>query len=274
MDFMTYSEKLGLGFDDVYKQQAFLNRMYNVINNSEIKFPSGLERIFASEIGLKYSPTYDSVFGTHQIEVLSNAWGYIERFKDFKLQLASIVFLTNLFKVTEKYEFNYLYEGLIRSLDFSHILYQVEKDGDQIFIFPKGSPILDKAEIQTPLSQLDAYPKSKHSFTYSLKMYNDLNDSNASIVADSFRKSLETFFQEFFNSDKNLENLKSEYGRFLKDRGIPSELSANFESLLKAYTNYNNNYAKHHDKSTKLVLEYLLYETGNIIRLLLTIKDN
>lgn len=34
-----------------------------------------------------------------------------------------------------------------------------------------------------------------------------------------------------------------------------------------------NGYAKHHDKTELNVLEYLMYQTGNIIRLLITLKQ-
>ena len=70
-----------------------------------------------------------------------------------------------------------------------------------------------------------------------------------------------------------MENYKSGYGGFLKDHGIPAELANNFQTLLDSYTNYNNNYAKHHDKTSLNALEYLLYQTGNIIRLLITLKN-
>ena len=113
MDFMTYSEQLGFGFNDYYKQEAFLNRMYNEINDSSIKFSHALEQIYASEIGLRFVPTYTNDYEHRPIEVLSNAWKYIDSFKDFKLKLASIVVLVNLFKVIERdNEYKILYEGL------------------------------------------------------------------------------------------------------------------------------------------------------------------
>lgn len=34
-----------------------------------------------------------------------------------------------------------------------------------------------------------------------------------------------------------------------------------------------NNYAKHHNKTSKNVLEYIMYQTGNIIRLLITLNQ-
>ena len=274
MDFMTYSERLGIGFDDSFKQQAFINRMYNVVNDSSIKFSFALEELFASEIGMRFVPTYTNDINHKPVEVLSNAWKYIDYFTEFRLKLASIVALVNLYKLIERtYEYKLLYEGLIDSLEMSHILYQVEKEGNQIFIFPKGNPMLDKGEVLSPLKLLDDYPKSKHSFIDALKMYNDLRESNASTVADSFRKALESFFQEFFKSDKSIEHFKPEYGNYIKELGGSKELAGNFVSILNAYTNYNNNNAKHHDRASILFLEYLLYETGNIIRLLITLRN-
>lgn len=37
--------------------------------------------------------------------------------------------------------------------------------------------------------------------------------------------------------------------------------------------NYINNYAKHRDATSNRLLEYLMYQTGNIIRLLITLKQ-
>ena len=114
--------------------------------------------------------------------------------------------------------------------------------------------------------------KTRAEFVQALKDYSDLNDDNASDVADKFRKALERFFQEFFGKNGTLENLKKEYGTYMKEKGVPAELSNNLESLLQAYTNFMNGYAKHHSKTNKNLLEYIMYQTGNMIRLLITIK--
>ena len=66
---------------------------------------------------------------------------------------------------------------------------------------------------------------------------------------------------------------KSIYGNYLFKAGIPKEIASNFETLLQTYCNFMNGYAKHHDKTELNVLEYLMYQTGNIIRLLITLKQ-
>ena len=59
----------------------------------------------------------------------------------------------------------------------------------------------------------------------------------------------------------------------MESKGVPKELRNNFETLLQNYTNFMNGYAKHHDKTNKNISEYIMYQTGNLIRLLITLKD-
>ena len=72
---------------------------------------------------------------------------------------------------------------------------------------------------------------------------------------------------------KRSSPFKSIYGNYLFKAGIPKEIASNFETLLQTYCNFMNGYAKHHDKTELNVLEYLMYQTGNIIRLLITLKQ-
>ena len=72
---------------------------------------------------------------------------------------------------------------------------------------------------------------------------------------------------------KALESNKSIYGNYLSKAGVPKEIASNFETLLQTYCSFMNGYAEHHDKTELNVLEYLMYQTGNIIRLLITLKQ-
>ncbi len=111
MDFITYSEKLGLGFDDTYKQQFFLNVIYNDINSSSVEFPWNYEQAYASLIGLVYRPTRTNDIRHLLIESLGNAWNYISRYNDFKYKLSAIVILVNFFKrIGKDRDFEELFE--------------------------------------------------------------------------------------------------------------------------------------------------------------------
>ena len=132
---------------------------------------------------------------------------------------------------------------------------------------------MDSALVSQPLSWLSQYPKAHTAYVKALKEYSEASPDNASDIADKFRKTLETFLREFFGNNAPLEKNKVEYGRYLKSRGVPAEITGNMETLLQAYANFMNGYAKHQDATSLNVLEYLMYQTGNIIRLLITLKQ-
>ena len=58
--------------------------------------------------------------------------------------------------------------------------------------------------------------------------------------------------------------------QYKKEHGVPNELASNFETVLQMYTNYMNNFAKHHNKTEKRYLEFIMYHTGNIIRFMIS----
>ncbi len=171
------------------------------------------------------------------------------------------------------YSKNLVLAFMENSLGDLKIPYELFEDEDGIFIFPKGVPELDGALVSEVYDWLKKYPVVEKAWGKALRAYAEVTANSASNVADLFRKALESFFKEFFRNEKSLENNKAEYGRYLKEQGVPSELSNNLESLLQGYTNFMNNYAKHNDKTSVRTLEYLLYQTGNTIRLLISLKQ-
>ena len=159
------------------------------------------------------------------------------------------------------------------ALDNLNVSYEIINDKDGYFLFPKGAKELDDALVSEPLEWLEDYPNTHKAFVKALKVYSESTEENASDVADLFRKALESFFQEFFGGDRSLEKYVDDrtYERYLDQRGVPVDLRGEFENTVKMYTKFNNNNAKHHDKTTNNVLEYLLYQTGSIIRFLITL---
>lgn len=280
MDYIDYREKLGLAFDDKEKQIFFMTRVFSYLtSNSSIEFLAKDEKEFCYQVSIKswyeeQNPNF-SMFNLSIDEpsgLMKLAYYLDKRRNEFRDFLSMLVFFLNIYS-GKKAEKEKLWQDIRRILKDSHIQYDLLEDDGKVFIFPKGAKELDNALVSQPLEWLSDYPIARTSFVKALELYANSSDLNASNIADSFRKALETFFQKFFNSNKSLENLKCEYGKFLKSKAIPSEISNNFEKLLEQYTDFMNNYAKHHDKTSKNVLEYIMYQTGNIIRLLITLKN-
>ena len=166
---------------------------------------------------------------------------------------------------------DYILDCLIGFLNELKLNYELLEDDDGCFIIPKGAYELDEKNINIPFEWLKAYPSARTAMENALKAYSNMD--NPSQVADLFRKTLETFAQEFFDKNASLENLKSVFGQFFKSKGVPQELSSNLETTLQMYTNYMNNYAKHHDKTERKYLEFIMYQTGNIIRFVISLTD-
>lgn len=272
MDFIDYRDKLGIAFCDKDKVNYFFimifnlldgmnhDYMYNQIDNSEY-----FE--FCNKTGTKmarggiYGGGYNLI-----LETLHNHTSTIEEF------LSYYMFFVNCQK--DKPVKNWTKEKFINTicgmLDESHIPYEVLSDREGYFIFPKGAKELDDALVSEPLEWLSEYPLSHKTYCIALKQYSEgiyIRD-----VADNLRKTLEAFLQEFLGNTKNLETNKIEICRYLGDQGVDPGISGLFQPLINAYKNINDRIAKHHDAVDEKLLELLLYQTGVLIRMVLSVK--
>lgn len=272
MDFVDYREKLGIGLQDKELEKLFFSRIFNGLNNmyamkiqiSDIEYFDFCQKTGSHmQLNLTSGGYWEAIYQTLRLK--SNS---IKEFLPYYIFFIDCQIDEN-FKAWRKKDFKDL---LCKCLSDSHIPFEVYEEEDTFFVFPKGATELDDALVSEPLLWLKDYPKTRKAWIDALKGYSKLTDNSASDVADKFRKSLERFFQEFFTSDKTLENLKSEYGNYLSLQGVPAEIKNVFEKLLDLYAKYMNDNAKHHDKVGKNVLEFIMYQTGNIMRLMITIS--
>lgn len=271
MKLIDYREKLGIAFCDEEKIEIFLAKAYMALSETiqmDIELTTSQYNDYCFNAGIKAVPEYYGQYADNSPIVFAHLQKATDDFKKFIYYYS--VFLNALAKNPDTQKrwidaFNHWASQSGLQFDFL-------QENDNYFIFPKGAKELDDALVSEPLEWLKAYPQTRKEWIDALKDYSNLDSNNASDVADKFRKVLERFFQEFFNTTKTLENLKSEYGNYMKSKGVPPEISNNLETLQQCYTNFMNNYAKHHDKTSENLLEYIMYQTGNIIRLIITLK--
>ena len=267
MDWLDYREKLGIGFSDNDKGKLLSNKVATFVENSQImsSYTDGDYYRFCLMTGTMYDDPYP----------LTSFLSILFQKKNITIPqtISYYIAMVNTYASVDAPTRKLLIDILGKFLKEVHVPYELFKDDDGYFVFPKGANELDNALVSEPLAWLSEYPKAHTAFIKALKEYAEASPENASDIADKFRKALETFMQEFFNTGKSLENCKAIYGTYLAEHGVPKEIAGNLETLLQAYTNYINNYAKHKDRTQVNVLEYLLYQTGNVIRLLITLKD-
>ena len=275
MKWIDYREKLGIGFNDedkfnmlMNKIDLYIDRLSDFVGSYEIRCKNVFDEsnlyYYFDMVGEK--PIYNNLNFLGVKYSFNNASNTTELISKY---VALINTAKKFFKIKELK--TAVMDALTSILDDLNIQIEILKDGDGVFIFPKGAKELDDALVSQPLEWLSQYPSTRKLWIEALKLYADTKNSPTDI-ADKFRKSLEDFFQTYFGGSKTLENYKSDYGTKLKENGIPKEIVNNFETLLQAYTNFMNSYAKHHDKTERNILEYIMYLTGNIIRLLITLK--
>lgn len=275
MDWLDYREKLGIGFNDEDKVQLFYTKLFNVLNmvisSSKNRITFDEYFVFCNDTGSRLN---DALFDEYRgQERLRDCIAIISQHKTvFEDFIAYYIWFVNTIGTDDYRNWNKInYLNLLkRCLDESHILYDIFEDEGKYFVFPKGAQELDGALVSQPLEWLKDYPGARNTYVIALKQYSDgiyIRD-----VADNLRKALETFLQEFFGNTKNLETNKNEICRYLGEQGVDSGVSGLFQTLINSYKNVNDRIAKHNDAVDEKLLEFLLYQTGILIRMVITVK--
>lgn len=272
MDWLDYREKLGIGFYEQDKVKYFMIKIFNVLDTLEDMYQQISDSEYFRFCNVTGTTVEYSVYRDNYSSITKILHNHSQILEEF---LAYYIAFINCQEDDESKQLTCenFKKLLCNCLNESHIGYEIFEDEKEYYIFPKGVEEFDDALVSEPLRWLVAYPEAEKAWSKALKKYSEEDEDNASEVADLYRKALETFFKNFFGGNKALENYKMEYGNYLKVQGIPKEIAGNFETLLQSYTNFINNYAKHRDATSNKVIEYLMYQTGNIIRLLILLKD-
>ena len=275
MDWLDYREKLGIGFNDKGKVKYFYNKISNVLRDLHGRgvciLTAGEYIKFCNMTGTVMNMSgVDGVYFVDEfgeiVEVLFNHMKSLNEFLAFY-----IAFLNCQDNTIERYYSRDNFKNLlVTGLREAHIQHEVLEDQDGYFVFPAGDPMMDKNLVSDVLSWLDKYPGAKKTYVNALKQYADgiyIRDA-----ADNLRKALETFLQEFLQNDKNLDNNKGEICKYLTSQGVDPSIGGMYKSIISTYKDINDKTVKHNDKIDARLLEFLLYQTGLLIRMVLRVS--
>ena len=277
MDWIDYREKLGIGFNDTEKCQIFYTQVKNALS---LIISVGQEGITVDEYckfcsGTGTSVDFHVLGNAEDLSRLALCGEIIEDHKAvFNDYISYLVWFINSLDDIVGRRFNReTYKSiLLNCFQNAHFQYDLIEENGKIFVFPKGAEELDNALVSEPLTWLNDYPNTHKTYVIALKQYSDgvyIRD-----VADNLRKALESFLQEFLQNSKNLETNKNEICRYLASQGVDAGISGLFQPLINAYKNINDRVAKHNDAVDAKLLEFLLYQTGILIRMVLTVKQS
>ena len=265
MKWVDYREKLGIGFSDAHKAKKLSNKIASFIDNGALNegYTEDDYYHFCLMTGLRYSEPYPTTYFLANLFVENNL-------SIPKIVSYYVAFVNSQTSCSARHKID-LFEVLCEFLDDLNIPYEIFEDDDGYFLFPKGAEELDHALVSEPLEWLKKYPSAHKTFCIALKQYSEgiyIRD-----VADNLRKALEAFLQEFLGNSKNLETNKNEICKYLGEQGVDAGISGLFQPLINAYKNINDRIAKHNDAVDKKLLEFLLYQTGLLIRMVLSVNQ-
>lgn len=278
MDFIDYRDKLGIGFNDEQKCQMFLKKSFNMLNtltNGSYSIEYSEYWNFCMDTGSQLNPRLRGANSgcarfEHCVQML---YTHIESMSEF---LAYFVWFANSVHTKKLSDIDWNRSQFINFitivLEESHVPFDLLENDGKYFIFPKGAVELDNALVSDVLAWLADYPKAHKTYCVALKQYADgiyIRDT-----ADNFRKALEEFCQEFLGNTKNLANNITEVFQYLKNHNAEPEVASMIKSLMNTYDTMNNKIAKHNDKVDEKYLEFLMYQTGVFIRMLIVVDQS
>lgn len=270
MDWLDYREQLGIGFSDHEKTRHFTTNILSFLATSRSQFTNiyteNQHYKFCIITGTPMEYTHNRYVDLIEELLYNNK----NKFSEFLSLL--IAFINSLKTSDSENRFQKICKAIVEAyLEKAHIPVDIKYDEENnYFIFPKGAKELDDALISEPLKWLKDYPTTYRTFCIALKQYSDgiyVRD-----VADNLRKSLESFLQEFLGNTKNLETNKKEICKKLSELNVDSSLPSLYSTIINTYKNSNDANAKHNDKIDKQMLEFLLYQTGLLIRAVISSK--
>ncbi|MEA5566239.1 hypothetical protein [Anabaena sp. UHCC 0399] len=150
------------------------------------------------------------------------------------------------------------------------VSFQIYKKRKQVIVYPYGEPFLDKGIIDCVISGLEDYPKVAEYFEIALTIYQSGETSQYRNLLDNLRFALEQLLKKILNNNAPLEKQKNTLENMFREKGLhPQVLNLYKELLFNQYSRYQNEAVKHNEAFSVDEIEFMIYLTGNFIRLIL-----
>jgi hypothetical protein len=151
--------------------------------------------------------------------------------------------------------------------------FRVSTRGNQAVVRPNGDPFLDSMIIDFVLEGIERYPKADKPFSQALSKFLRGDRAHYRNILDDLRFSLEQLLKTLLSNDKSLENQKDILGAWLKDKGVHVQIRSLYVHLAKCFSQYQNNAVKHDENYSGMEVEFMIYLTGTLMRLLLELEQ-
>lgn len=105
-----------------------------------------------------------------------------------------------------------------------------------------------------------------------MKLYDDavtfLYGIDRRAALDNLRLCIEQLMKETLENSKPLEKQKDDFGKYLKEKGLPSEIRTQALNTLDSFTKYQNNNVKHNFKDDYMEIDFVFSMGESLIKVL------
>ena len=151
--------------------------------------------------------------------------------------------------------------------------FRVSARGKQVVVRPNGDPFLDSMIIDCCLEGIERYPKADKPFSQALSKFLRGDRAYYRNVLDDLRFSLEQLLKALLSNDKSLENQRDTLGAWLKGKGVHVHIRSLYAHLVICFSQCQNNAVKHDEDYSEMEVEFMIYLTGTLMRLLLELEQ-
>ena len=151
--------------------------------------------------------------------------------------------------------------------------FRVSTREKQVVVRPNGDPFLDAMIIDCVLEGIEHYPKANKPFSQALSKFLRGEKAHYRNILDDLRFSLEQLLKSLLRNDKSLENQKEMLGAWLKGKGVHVQIRSLYAHLANCFSLYQNNAVKHDEDYSETEVEFMIYLTGTLMRLLLELEQ-
>lgn len=270
----NFHQRWNIDLADEERWNDFKNRLLNsLILNFEFVFYHDYkyEEEFCRILGVhEYTSSHEKSARSIMGREIKNdlIYKYFKQESDIKKILLGIEVISWMETIDSKNKVNFINE-IYDIVNYSSIPVELKLINGEIIFYSAGAKLLDESLINDNLDWLSEYPLIYEIFKKGLSNIGVKGEERH--VIDNLRLAFELLLKNKLNNTKSIENQKEELGKYLKSKGISSEISNLFWIITDYYSKYQNNKIKHSNNANPNEVEFILYLTGTLMRLILTV---
>lgn len=263
----SFYERWNISTDETERWETFRKRVTNSLSVLEhTVFNSEVEKHFFEFVGELYQMnpfSFIDPFAAVSDSKIYKCFLQTSTFTDF---LFLIQALFNNPEITHQKKIKFATK-VKDAITISGVHIEITIVNNDILLYPSGVEFLDEKLVNDPLSWISNYPQVYNTYKQALSLLKEQNKHRE--VLDNLRLALELLLKCILQNNSSLENQKSPLGVYLKEQS--PEMKNLYIKIFDFFCTYQNQNVKHAIGYKQNEVEFILYQTGVLIRFLINV---